>query len=127
MFKLSPGGSRTIRAMLSAMGLGALQWLGDALVELYEWPLPGSLVGMLVLFGVLMVLGRVPRAIDDVSTPLLRHLMLFLIPSVAAVGVYTSLLLQHAAAFLLATVVITALTLVATAWTLDRLIKRVSQ
>jgi holin-like protein len=60
-----------------------------------------------------------------VSAPLLRHLMLLLIPSVAAVGLYAGLLTQHAAAFLLVAVVVTAMTLVVTAWTLQRLLKRV--
>ncbi|WP_082585627.1 CidA/LrgA family protein [Hydrogenophaga sp. Root209] len=126
MFKLS-GGSRIIRALLAAIGLGALQWLGDTVVAVFDWPIPGSLVGLLILFGALLVAGDVPRALDDVSAPLLRHLMLFLIPSVAAVGFYAGLLAQHAAAFLLAAVFVTAFTLVATAWTLHRLVKRVSR
>jgi holin-like protein len=50
--------------------------------------------------------------------------MLLLIPSVAAVGLYAGFLTQHAAAFLLVAVGVTALTLVVTAWTLQRLLKR---
>ncbi|MEZ5702731.1 MAG: CidA/LrgA family protein [Burkholderiaceae bacterium] len=78
-------------------------------------PVPGALVGLLLLLGGLVVWGRVPPALDDVSTPLLRHLMLLLIPSVAAVGLYAGLVVQHAAAFLLVGTVVTALTLGLTA------------
>ena len=112
---------------LAASGLVGLQWLGDAVVAWWGWPVPGALVGLLLLLGALFAACGVPQALDDVSTPLLRHLMLLLIPSVAAVGLYAGLLSQHAAAFLLVAVVVTALTLVVTAWTLQRLIRRSSR
>ena len=105
-------------------GLVALQFLGDALVARTSWPVPGSLVGLLLLLAGLALRGRVPQALDDVSAPLLRHLMFLLIPSVAAVGLYAGLLVQHAVAFLLVSVGVTALTIVVTAWTLQRLLKR---
>jgi DNA-binding transcriptional MocR family regulator len=76
---------RSAKALLAAAGLICLQWLGDAVVARTGWPVPGALVGLLLLLGGLVVWGRVPPALDDVSTPLLRHLMLLLIPSVAAV------------------------------------------
>lgn len=107
-------------------GLVALQFLGDAVVARAGWPVPGSLVGLLVLLAGLVLRGRVPQALDDVSAPLLRHLMLLLIPSVAAVGLYAGLLMQHAAAFVLVSVGVTALTIVVSAWTLQRLLKRVA-
>ena len=114
---------RIARALLAMAGLVALQFLGDALVARTGWPVPGSLVGLLVLLAGLVLWGRVPQALDDVSAPLLRHLMLLLIPSVAALGLYAGLLAQHAVAFLLVSVGVTALTIVVTAWTLQRLLK----
>ncbi|HAX20298.1 MAG TPA: CidA/LrgA family protein [Hydrogenophaga sp.] len=120
-----PWPARPFKALLAMAGLVALQWLGDAFVARTGWPVPGSLLGLLVLLAGLALWGRVPQALDDVSAPLLRHLMLLLIPSVAAVGLYAGLLVQHAVAFLLVSVGVTALTIVATAWTLQRLLKRV--
>ena len=90
-------------------------------------PVDGDCALDVTLLGALFAACGVPQALDDVSTPLLRHLMLLLIPSVAAVGLYAGLLSQHAAAFLLVAVVVTALTLVVTAWTLQRLIRRSSR
>lgn len=116
--------ARPAKALLAMAGLVALQWLGDALVARTGWPVPSSLVGLLLLLEGLVLRGHVPQALDDVSAPLLRHLMLLLIPSVAAVGLYAGLLAQHAVAFLLVSVGGTALTIVVTAWTLQRLLKR---
>ncbi len=104
--------------------LAGLQWLGDALVVFLGWPLPGSLLGLLMLLVVLALRGGVPRGLDEITAPLLRHLMLFLIPSVAAVGLYGHLLWQHAALFALAATLVTAVTIAVTGWTLHRLMRR---
>lgn len=105
------------------MGLMGLQWLGDAVVAHTGWPVPGALVGLLLLLGGLLVRGGVPMALDDVSAPLLGHLMLLLIPSVAAVGLYAGRVWAHGVAFLLVNTVVTALTLGLTAGLLQRLVK----
>lgn len=76
------------------------------------------------LLGLLALRGCVPQGLDDVTAPLLKHLMLFLIPSVAAVGLYGHLLSQHAALFALAATLVTALTVAVTGWTLHRLMRR---
>jgi len=86
MFKLFSDPPRLARAVVATAGLMGLQWLGDGLVAWLGWPVPGSLVGLLALLAGLLLADRVPKALDDVSAPLLRHLMLLLIPSVAAVA-----------------------------------------
>lgn len=118
-----PPAPRLVRGLLAFAVLAGLQFLGDAIVAWTGWPLPGALIGMLLLLGGLCVLGRVPQGLDDVGTPLLRHLMLFLIPSVAAIVLYMGLLREHALVFVLASVLVTALTLAATAWLLQRLMQ----
>lgn len=119
--------ARPAKALLAAMGLVALQLLSDALVAKTGWPVPGALIGLLVLLCGLALADRVPQALDDVSTPLLKHLMLLLIPSVTAVGLYASQMVQHLTVFLLASTVVTALTLAATALVLQRLMKRTDE
>lgn len=119
-------GPRTPRVagwLAAALLLAGLQWLGDALVAFLDWPLPGSLPGLLMLFGLLVLRGGVPRGLDEATGPLLRHLMLFLIPSVAAVGLYGPQLWQHAALFVLAATLVTAFTLAVTGWVLHRLMR----
>ena len=118
-----PSAARGARGLLALGVLAGLQFLGDAFVAWTGWPVPGALIGMLLLFGALCLLGRVPQGLDDVSAPLLRHLMLFIIPSVAAIVLYVGLLREHALVFVLASVFVTALTLAATAWLLQRLMQ----
>jgi holin-like protein len=117
-------GLRGLKLLGAVALLGALQWLGDALVAWSGWPVSGSVLGMLMLLGLLCVLGRVPASLDTATAPLLRHLMLLLIPSVAAVSVYAALLWRHAAVFTVVSVVATVLTVAVTGWTLQRLLAR---
>lgn len=119
-----PRARRVVGWLAAALLLAGLQWLGDAVVAFAGWPLPGSLLGLLMLLGLLALLGGVPQGLDDVTAPLLKHLMLFLIPSVAAVGLYGHLLSQHAALFALAVTLVTALTIAVTGWTLHALMWR---
>ncbi len=108
----------------AALGLFVLQWLGDAIVAWAGWPVPGSLVGLLMLLGLLILRGGVPEGVEDVTQPLLRHLMLLLIPSVASVSVYGGLIAAGAAPFAAAAVIGTALTSLATGLTLQWLWRR---
>ena len=111
--------------LLAAMALlGGLQWLGDAIVERTGWPVSGSVLGMLMLLALLCLRGGVPRSLEAVTAPLLRHLMLLLIPSVAAVSLYLGLLSRHAGVFVLTAVLATLLTVGVTAWLLQRLLRR---
>lgn len=119
-----PRAWRVVGWLAAALLLAGLQWLGDAVVALAGWPLPGSLLGLLMLLGLLALRGGVPQGLDDVTAPLLKHLMLFLIPSVAAVGLYGHLLTQHAALFALAATLVTAFTIAVTGWTLHALMRR---
>lgn len=124
LINCGPRARRVAGWLAAALLLAGLQWLGDALVVFLGWPLPGSLLGLLMLLGLLALRGGVPQGLDDITAPLLRHLMLFLIPSVAAVGMYGPLLWEHAALFALAATLVTALTLAVTGWTLHWLMRR---
>jgi len=65
-----------------------MQLLGELLVRTAGLPLPGPLAGLLLLFGGLVWLGRVPRGLRDTTGYLLPHLMLLFIPPVAGVMMY---------------------------------------
>ncbi len=116
-------GLRLLKLLAAMALLGGLQWVGDTLVERTGWPVSGSVLGMLMLLALLCLRGGVPASLDAVTAPLLRHLMLLLIPSVAAVSLYVGLLTQHAGVFVLTAVAATLLTVGATAWTLQRLLR----
>jgi holin-like protein len=120
----APGGVRLLKLFAAAALLGALQWLGDAIVDRTGWPVSGSVLGLLMLLALLCLRGGVPESLETVTAPLLRHLMLLLIPSVAAVSLYVGLLSRHAGVFILTAVAATLLTVGVTAWTLQRLLRR---
>ncbi|MDP5210135.1 CidA/LrgA family protein [Microbulbifer sp. 2205BS26-8] len=60
--------------------------LSDFLSDTLSLPVPGAVVGLLLLLCGLMLYGRVPRGLARISTQLLYLLPLLLLP--AAVGVF---------------------------------------
>jgi holin-like protein len=71
--------------------LSTLTWLllfqlvGEVTVRWLKLPLPGSVVGMVLLFAVLVLRGGVPEHLRAASHTLLQHLMLLLVPASTAV------------------------------------------
>ncbi|NYT60855.1 CidA/LrgA family protein [Alcaligenaceae bacterium] len=111
--------------VLSAItALFIMQILGEALVRVSGLPLPGPLMGMLLMLAALMVYGRVPAGLRDTCHHCLRHLMLLFIPLVAGIMLYFGQLKRDWLPFVLACVVGVALTIVVTAlvfrWMLNR-------
>ena len=71
--------------------LGALtillvyQLVGEVVVQLARLPVPGPVVGMLLLFVSLWVRGRIAEPLRDTANGILQHLSLLFVP--AGVGV----------------------------------------
>lgn len=89
---------------------------GSWLVQWMGVPVPGALLGMLVLLGVLLCLPRVPAALIRVSDWMLRNLVLWILPSALGVIAYGAALQAHWLPIVLASVIGTALTAAVTAW-----------
>lgn len=108
--------------MLGAVtALMVCQLAGELAVRSLDLPLPGPVAGMALLFGFLVVHGRVPAALDRVASTLLAHLSLLFVP--AGVGVITHLdrVAAEPLALLLALGPATLIALVVTAWVMARL------
>jgi len=72
--------------MLAALTvLLVYQLIGEVLVQLVGLPVPGPVVGMLLLFVTLLVRGAAPEALRSTANGLLAHLSLLFVP--AGVGV----------------------------------------
>lgn len=56
------------------------QLAGEALVALLHWPLPGPVLGMILLLLALILRGRVSAGLGEDAQHLLRYLPLILIP-----------------------------------------------
>jgi len=107
--------------------LFVFQLLGEILVRLLDLPLPGALVGMLLLLAALLRLGHVPQALAQAASGLLRNMMLLFIPAVAGVMLHFDRIAREWLPFLVACIAGAAITLVVTAWTLRRLLHKTPQ
>jgi holin-like protein len=113
-----------------------VQWLAGAALLLFcerlgNWisnaltlPVPGSVIGMLLLLAGLIGCGRVPRGLTQVSEQLLRYLALLFLP--AAVGVFylQDLSTHDWLALAAATIFGTLLSLILCALLLQKLLQR---
>lgn len=104
-----------------------MQLLGEGLVFWLHLPLPGPLLGMLILAGWLIWRGSVPEGLRQASGGLLQHLMLLFIPAVAGVMMHFGRVAHEWLPFLAAGIGGAAVTLVVTALTLRWMLRRSGQ
>ena len=101
-----------------------LKWVGRVLVQALGLPLPGALVGALLLLVGLLPLGRLPKALEQTSGALLQNLMLLFIPIVAGVMLHFERIASEWLPFLASGIGGAVLTLLVTAavfrWMLQR-------
>lgn len=106
------------------LALIVLQWVGEVLVQSLGLPLPGALVGALLLLVGLLLLGRLPKALEQTSGALLQNLMLLFIPIVAGVMLHFERIASEWLPFLASGIGGAVLTLLVTAavfrWMLAR-------
>lgn len=97
------------------------QFAGEVTARAAALPLPGPVIGLLLLLAALIIRGGPDKALNETSSGLLRHLSLLFVP--AGVGIVTQLdaLAQNWFAILAAVLVSTALGLMVTGWVMQRL------
>lgn len=111
--------------MISAWAaLLGLQLLGELLVRSLQLPVPGALVGLVLLVCYLMWLGRTPSSLVESSHALLRNLMVMLVPAVVGLIDNVDRVRQEWLPFVAACVVGAIVTLAVTALVLDWLLRR---
>lgn len=87
------------------------QLLGELTVYLLDIPVPGSVVGMVLLLLALILLGRVPQSLRQSAEGVLAVLPLLLVPPGVGLMVHFQLIAEHWQAILVALVVSTFVTL----------------
>lgn len=110
-----------------AILLLAFDLLGRSLVTAFALPVPGPVLGMLLLLLALIVYGRVPSGLAQVSEQILRYLVLIFLP--AAVGIYflRDLSGHDWLALTVAMIIGTLISLALTALLLNWLIRRAAE
>ncbi|WP_042414195.1 CidA/LrgA family protein [Comamonas aquatica] len=111
--------------MLYALAaLFAFQLAGEALVHALALPLPGALVGTLLLLTALLWLGRLPVALEQTALTLLQNMMLLFIPTIAGVVLHFDRIAREWQPFVVAGVAGAAITYVVTALTFRWMLAR---
>lgn len=98
------------------------QCLGEGLVFALGLPVPGPVIGMLLLFGALVASPRMLAAMEATATELLRHLSLLFVPAGVGIMVSASIVRGHWLAVIVSIIGSTVLTLVVTALVMRALI-----
>jgi len=97
--------------------LVGLQLLGTLLVEQLGLPIPGNVIGMLLLFAALrMNLVRL-EWVRDAAQLLLSHMALLFVPAGVGVMVYFDLIVMEWLPIVVATLVSTFVVMAVTGWT----------
>ena len=104
--------------------LFAFQLLGEFLVRVSGLPLPGALVGTLLLLVGLLFYKRLPKPLEDTAQVLLQNMMLLFIPVIAGVMLEFDHLRREWLPFVLACVAGAAITFTATALTFRFFLQR---
>ena len=91
------------------------QLLGELIVAATDLPLPGPVLGMLLLFVGLVVRGEVPAAVATLSDALLRNLSLLFVPAGVGVMLHVALIEREWIGVSVALVGSSAFTVVVTA------------
>ena len=104
----------------------ACQLLGEFAVAGADIPVPGPVVGMVLLFVFLLIRGRVPRQLGQVADTLLSNLSLLFVPAGVGVMLHFELLGSDAVPLSVALVLSTLATIAVTAWVMVLLNRRAS-
>ncbi|PLY06056.1 MAG: CidA/LrgA family protein [Desulfuromonas sp.] len=103
--------------------LVGLQLLGTLLVEKAGLPVPGNVVGMLLLFAALRLRWVQVEWVRDAAQLLLSHMALLFVPAGVGVMVYSDLIVAEWLPIVVATLLSTFVVMAVTGWTavlLDR-------
>jgi len=105
--------------MLSALTLLLLlQLIGEIFVQFFALPVPGPVIGLLLLFSALLMRGRLGDELRNTANSLLQHLSLLFVPAGAGVMIHASRVADEWLALSVALVGSTLLSMAATALTL---------
>lgn len=91
------------------------QLVGEVTVRLLGVPIPGPVLGMVMLFVTLLIRGQVSASVDQASSALLSHLSLLFVPAGVGMMVHFDRIAEEWVPITLALLLSTIVTMVATA------------
>jgi holin-like protein len=99
------------------------QLIGETLVLALKLPVPGPVIGMLLLFLTLLVRGSAPESVRETAQGILQHLSLLFVPAGVGVMIHFTRVFNEWLPILVSLVISTILTIVVTAVTLRFLLR----
>ena len=102
-----------VLGLLIALGF---QLIGELIVVSLDLPIPGPVLGLVLLGGALVVNGGVPEGLRQVSNGLLSNLALLFVPAGVGLILHFELLKAEWWIILVALIVSSVVTAVVTAW-----------
>lgn len=100
------------------------QLAGETIAHLFALPVPGPVIGMLILFAALVIGRGLPRSLEQTANFLLSNLSLLFIPAGTGVVVYVGLITRQWLPISTALVAGTAITMAVTGLTMSWLLGR---
>jgi holin-like protein len=113
--------------------LGALtvllvfQLIGEAISHALDLPVPGPVIGFMLLLAALAIRGSVPTELRNTATGMLTHFALMFVPAGVGVMVHLSRLRDEWLPISVAVVVSTVLTIGSTALVMQWLMRRFAE
>ncbi len=98
--------------------------LGMWLMHMMQWPIPGGVAGMVLLFLSLLLFKKPPTVIAAGSGFLLKYLALLFVPAGVGIMLLFDLLANEWLAMLVSMVLSTVISLVVTGLLLQRMVKK---
>lgn len=103
------------------------QTMGEGLVYLFSLPVPGPVIGMLLLLAYLIVKKEAAAKLAPTSSQLLSHMALLFVPAGVGISVHMHRIAGEWLPILVALVVSTVVSIVVTAAVIHRLKSRVKK
>lgn len=100
------------------------QLVGEVLVHFFALPVPGPVVGLLLLFLSLWAKGSIPEGLHTTANTILQHLSLLFVPAGVGVMVHVARVSGEIVPILVAVLGSTALAIAAAALTMQVLMRR---
>lgn len=96
--------------------LVGLQLFGDLLSHTFSLPVPGAVIGMLIMLAILFIRKTVDEPIAVTADGLIKYIGLLFVPAGAGISVYLGLIADQWIVILAASFGSTFLTLLSCAW-----------
>lgn len=113
-----------MNVLASITVLLACQLVGETVTQVFALPVPGPVIGMVLLFAGLVIRRGLPADLDKTAGFLLSHLSLLFIPAGTGVVVHAGLIAREWLPISTALVAGTAITIAVTGLTMTVLLRR---